>query len=62
MKVHMLFMKIENWFLYFNFFKIGIFLIKKTQGKGLEILTPKQIHQKLTIALAQVKSGNTSGN
>ena len=47
-----------------------IFPIKSTQGKRLlsdlatrlKILTPKQIFQKLPIALAQVKSGNTSEN
>ena len=31
-------------------------------GKGLKILTPKQILQRLSIALAQVKAGNTSEN
>ena len=29
-------------------------------GKGLKILTPKQILQKLPIALAQIKAGNNS--
>ena len=29
-------------------------------GKRLKILSPKQILQKLLIALAQVKAGNTS--
>ena len=32
----------------------------KTKGKGLKILTPKQILQRLPIALAQVKAGNNS--
>ena len=32
----------------------------KTEGKGLKILTPKQMLQKLPIALAQVKAGNNS--
>ena len=32
----------------------------KTEGKGLKILTPKQVLQRLPIALAQVKAGNTS--
>ena len=32
------------------------------QGKGLKILTPRQILQRLPIALAQVKAGNTSEN
>ena len=31
-------------------------------GKGLRILTHKQILQRLPIALAQVKAGNTSEN
>ena len=28
------------------------------QGKGLKILTPKQMFQRLPIALAQIKAGN----
>ena len=31
----------------------------KTEGKGLKILTPKQMLQRLPIALAQVKAGNS---
>ena len=34
----------------------------ETKGKGLKILTPKQMLQRLLIALAQVKVGNNSGN
>ena len=53
-----------------NAFRSGIFPIKEIQGKGrpsdlamrLKILTPKQIFQRLPIALAQVKAGNTSEN
>ena len=30
----------------------------KTEGKGLQILTPKQMLQRLPIALAQAKVGN----
>ena len=53
-----------------NTFRSGIFQIKATKGKGspsnlamhLKILTPKQILQRLPIALAQVKAGNTSEN
>ena len=30
----------------------------KNEGKGLKILTPKQLLQRLPIALAQVKAGN----
>ena len=38
-----------------NSFKSKIFLIgKQTQGKGIKILTPKQMLQRLSIALAQV--------
>ena len=33
-----------------------------TEGKGLKILTPKQMLQRLPIALAQVKAGNNSEN
>ena len=33
---------------------------RATKGKGLEILTPKQMLQRLPIALAQVKAGNNS--
>ena len=32
----------------------------KTEGKGLKILTPKQMLQRLPIAFAQVKAGNNS--
>ena len=41
-----------------NAFKSGIFPIKETDGKGLKILTPKQILERLPIAFAQVKAGN----
>ena len=34
----------------------------ETEGKGLKILTPKQMLQRLPIALAQVKAGNDSEN
>ena len=34
----------------------------KNEGKGLKILTPKQLVQRLPIALAQVKAGNNSQN
>ena len=33
---------------------------KATTGTGLKILTPKQMLQRLPIALAQVKAGNNS--
>ena len=32
----------------------------KTKGTGLKILTPKQMLQRLPIALAQIKAGNNS--
>ena len=34
----------------------------ETKGTGLKILTPKQMLQRLPIALAQVKTGNNSKN
>ena len=53
----------EGWESTFNAFSNGIFPIKENKnGKGLKILTPKQILQRLPIALAQVKAGNTSEN
>ena len=33
---------------------------KATKGMGLKILTPKEMLQRLPIALAQVKAGNNS--
>ena len=33
-----------------------------TKGKGIKILTPKQLRQRLPIALAQVKAGNNFEN
>ena len=35
---------------------------KAKQGKGLKILSPKQMLQRIPIALTQVKSGNTYEN
>ena len=32
----------------------------ETKGKGFKILSPKQMIQRLPIALAQVKAGNNS--
>ena len=34
----------------------------ETKGTGLKILTPKQMLQRLPIALAQVKAGNNPEN
>ena len=45
-----------------NAFRSEIFPIKATQGKGLKISSPKQIFQRLPIALAPVKAGNASEN
>ena len=36
--------------------------MKEKQGKGLKILTSKQMLQILPITLAQLKAGNTSQN
>ena len=36
--------------------------LKTTKGKGLKILTPKQMPQRLPITLAQVRAGNNSKN
>ena len=36
--------------------------MKATKGEELKIVTPKQILQRLPIALAQVKASNTSEN
>ena len=43
-----------------NAFKSGLFQLKSTTGTGLEILTPKQLLQRLPIALAEVKAGENS--
>ena len=34
--------------------------LAKEEGKGLKILTPKQMLQRLPIALTQIKAGNNS--
>ena len=39
-------------------FKSGLFPLKSTTGTRLKVLTPKQMLQRLPIALAQVKAGN----
>ena len=39
-----------------------MFPLKEKQGKGLKMLTPKQMLQRLPIALAEVRAGNTSEN
>ena len=36
--------------------------MKATPGKGLKMLTPKPMFQRLPIVLAQAKAGNTSEN
>ena len=43
-----------------NAFKSGLFPLKSTAGEGLKILTPKQLLQRLSKALAQVKASNNS--
>ena len=53
-------MKVE--LLTLNAFKSEKFPITATKGKGLKILTSKQIPQRLPIAPAQVKAGNAPEN
>ena len=43
-----------------NAFKSGLFPLKSTTETGLKILTIKQLLQRLSIALAEVKAGNNS--
>ena len=52
----------EGWQLIINAFRSRIFPVKEIKGKGLTILTPKEMYRRLPIALAQVKAGNTSEN
>ena len=50
----------EGQILILNAFKRGIFQIKATKDKGLEIITSKQMLQRLPIVLVKVKAGSTS--
>ena len=43
-----------------NAFKSGLFPLKSTTGTGLKISPPKQLLQRLPVALAHVKAGNNS--
>ena len=45
-----------------NAFKSGLFPLKSAKGAQLKILTPKQMLQRLPIALPQVKAENNSEN
>ena len=45
---------------YTRFIMVSEAKYKSIHGEGLKILTPKQIIQRLPIALSQVKSVNTS--
>ena len=45
-----------------KYYQMQITMLKETEGKGLELLTSKQMLQRLPIALAQVKAGNNSEN
>ena len=45
-----------------NAFISVIFPLPQIEGTGLKILTPKQMFQRLQVALAQVKASNTSEN
>ena len=40
-------------------FKSGLFPLKSTEGTGLKVLTPKQMLEKLLIALPQVKADHS---
>ena len=42
------------------FLMVSVAKSKATKGKGLKIVTPKQILQKLSISLAQSKAGSNS--
>ena len=46
----------------YNAFRSGTFPMNEKQGKRLKILAPKQMLQRLPIALAQVKAGKASEN
>ena len=60
MKTQIIFLKKNK---VFNGFESKIFPIKKpTRGTGLKIWSPKQMLQRLPIALPQVKTVNTSEN
>ena len=43
-------------------FKSVIFPLRQKQGKGLKIVTPKQMLKILPVAFAQVKAGNNPEN
>ena len=58
MKAYMLFIGVRK--LYLNAFKCLIFLSKTFQGIGLKVLTSKEMLQRLSITLAQVKPYITS--
>ena len=45
-----------------NAFKKEIFPLKSSQANGIKILTPKQMLQRLPLALTQVKAGVRSEN
>ena len=42
-----------------NAFESGIFLVKSAQVKGVKMLTPQQMLEKLPVALEQVKANST---
>ena len=46
----------------FNAFKSVIFPLPPSQGIGLKMLAPKQMPQRIPIALTQVKAANTCEN
>ena len=56
------FLKMEIPIKQLTLLKKSLTLIKQQKGKGLKILTPKHMVQRLPIAIAQVITGNTSEN
>ena len=64
-KIKEMFLMLQKIFirkLVINVFKSELLQLKSTTRTGLKILTPKQLLQRLPIALAQVKAGNNSEN
>ena len=57
-----------NWFIQIGWFAISektkwfISCTKKESGEVIKILSPKQMLQRLSVALTQVKAGNNSRN
>ena len=45
-----------------NVFKSGIFVLPLIEDAGLKISNPEEMFQRLPVALAQIKAGNSSEN